>query len=244
MPTLLVVDDEPIVRYSFRRVFAADDVAGADRRAPRPRGWQLVREHGPTWSSSTCNCPTGPAWTCSATSSALDPQAPVIFITGHGTTETAIEAMKQRRLRLPAQAAGPGPAQRGGRAGPSSRPADARAGRAARPRTTGRPPRRPLPGHAGGVQGDRPGRAAGRDRADPRRERHRQGAGRPRHLPAQPPGRQAVPGDQLRRHPRDAAGERAVRPREGRVHRAPTAGGSASSSSATAARCSSTRSAT
>ena len=30
--------------------------------------------------------------------------------------------------------------------------------------------------------------AAGRDRADPRRERHRQGAGRPRHLPAQPAG--------------------------------------------------------
>ena len=61
--------------------------------------------------------------------------------------------------------------------------------------------------------------AAGRHRPDPRRERHGQGAGRPGHLPAQPPGRRAVPGDQLRRDPRDAAGERAVRPREGGVHR-------------------------
>ena len=45
---------------------------------------------------------------------------------------------------------------------------------------------RPLPRHAGGLQGHRPRRLAGRDRADPRRKRHRQGTGRPRHLPAQP----------------------------------------------------------
>ena len=40
------------------------------------------------------------------------------------------------------------------------------------------------------------GRVAGpgRPRADHRRERHRQGAGRPRHLPARPPGQGAVPG--------------------------------------------------
>ena len=57
------------------------------------------------------------------------------------------------------------------------------------------------------------------DRADHRRERHRQGAGRPRDPQQQPARRSAVRGDQLRRHHRDAAGERAVRPREGRVHR-------------------------
>ena len=51
------------------------------------------------------------------------------------------------------------------------------------------------------------------------RERHGQGAGGPRHLPARPAGQGAVPGPQLRRHPGDAAGERAVRPREGRLHR-------------------------
>ena len=65
------------------------------------------------------------------------------------------------------------------------------------------------------------GRVAGPGRAgaDHRRERHRQGAGRPRHLPARPPGQGAVPGPQLRRHPGEPAGERAVRPREGRLHR-------------------------
>ena len=63
------------------------------------------------------------------------------------------------------------------------------------------------------VSGDR------RDRADHRRERHRQGGRRardPRPLAAR--GR-PVRRDQLRGDPRGAARERAVRPREGRVHR-------------------------
>ncbi len=49
---------------------------------------------------------------------------------------------------------------------------------------------------------------------------------------------------QLRGDPRGADRERAVRPREGRVHRRACPIGAASSSSPTAARCSSTRSAT
>ena len=101
-----------------------------------------------------------------------------------------------------------------------------------------------LPGHARGVQGHRPRRRPGRPRADHRRERHRQGTGRPRHLPARPAGQGTVPGPQLRRHPGEPAGERAVRAREGVPSPAPTAAASASSSSATAARSSSTRSAT
>ena len=52
-----------------------------------------------------------------------------------------------------------------------------------------------------------------------RRKRHRQGARRPRRAPQQPAGRPAVRRHQLRGAHRDAARERAVRPREGRVHR-------------------------
>ena len=56
-------------------------------------------------------------------------------------------------------------------------------------------------------------------RADPGRERHRQGAGGARHpRPLEPPQR-AVRRGQLRGAARDAARVRAVRPREGRVHR-------------------------
>ena len=75
-------------------------------------------------------------------------------------------------------------------------------------------------GHAGAARHRRargPHRPA---RADPGRERHRQGGGRPRRstTAARASGQPFVAG-QLRRHRRDAAGERAVRPREGGVHR-------------------------
>ena len=56
-------------------------------------------------------------------------------------------------------------------------------------------------------------------RAHPGRERHRQGAGRPRHPPAQPPPGEALRGDQLLGLPEHAARKRALRPREGGLHR-------------------------
>ena len=83
-----------------------------------------------------------------------------------------------------------------------------------------------------------------RDGAARGRERHRQGAVRARAARAQPARRRAVRRDQLRGHSRDAARDRALRPREGRVHRAPRRASRAGSSWRTAARCSSTRSAT
>ena len=52
-----------------------------------------------------------------------------------------------------------------------------------------------------------------------RRERHRQGADRPGDPPEQPAPGQALRAGQLRGAARDAAGERAVRAREGRLHR-------------------------
>ena len=60
---------------------------------------------------------------------------------------------------------------------------------------------------------------------------------------AERPPRRAVHQAQLRRAPRGAGRERAVRPREGRVHRRDQAGGRRVRAGATAARCCSTRSA-
>ena len=86
-------------------------------------------------------------------------------------------------------------------------------------------------------RGDRRSRGRQRrDRADSRRERRRQGAGGAgdsRSLGAAQP---AVRQGQLRGAARRAAGERAVRPREGRVHRRGDVARSASSSTPTAAR--------
>ena len=72
------------------------------------------------------------------------------------------------------------------------------------------------PGSAGQDRADGAGQ---QHRADPGRERHRQGAGRqgaPRPLA---PAGQAVHRGQLRGAAGDAARERALRPREGRLHR-------------------------
>ena len=83
------------------------------------------------------------------------------------------------------------------------------------------------------AQGLRPDRGRGRqphDRADDRRERHRQEPDRPRHPRPQRPTEQAVRGGLLRRPAGDAAGERAVRARQGGLHRRPGRQGRASSS--------------
>ena len=72
---------------------------------------------------------------------------------------------------------------------------------------------------ARGLQAGGDGQLLHRHRAHPGRERHRQGAGGPRHPLPQPAQGQAVRRGELLGAHRDAAGERAVRPREGRLHR-------------------------
>ena len=84
-------------------------------------------------------------------------------------------------------------------------------------------PRHRLVGSSPAIQQDRgPDREGGADRrhgAGARPERHGQGGGGPRHPRRQPAARQPAGDDQLRGLAGDPAGERAVRPREGRLHR-------------------------
>ena len=221
MATILVIDDEPSILHAFRRAFddpddtlltASDAAEGlelvarepARRGRPGPEPARHVRPGGVPPHPRDRRPHPGHLH-----------HRPRDDRDGHRGDEAG-------GVRLPAQAPGRRPRAGAGRARRGDQPADARPrrGRGRGPGAgPGRRPRRPLAGDAGGLQGDRPGRAAGPRRADPGRERHGQGAGRPGRLPAQPPGRRAVPGDQLRRHPGDAPGERAVRPREGGVHR-------------------------
>ena len=151
----------------------------------------------------------------------LNPAAAVIVMTGHATVEMAIEALRRgawdylqkpfglddlalcvRRLL--------------------HRRADSRAAQPRQPSPPPIPTEELLVGrsafHAGGEGADRPLRAHTEQRADHGRERHRQGAGRagrPRGEPAPPAPARA---GELRRDPRDPAGEPALRPREGRLH--------------------------
>ena len=94
MPKLLVVDDEPLICQSFQWVFAtggvevatAGTVAEGTRRIEEGRPDVIVLDH---------QLPDGSGLDLFDRIRATDPKRPVIFLTAHGTTETAIEAMKR-----------------------------------------------------------------------------------------------------------------------------------------------------
>lgn len=94
MPTLLVIDDEDSVRYSFRYVFEEEDVKvlGA---ATGAQGLAFFEEHNPDVVLLDLQLPDMSGLEVFQKIKAHDAKRPVVFITAHGTAETAIEAMKQ-----------------------------------------------------------------------------------------------------------------------------------------------------
>ncbi|MCI0455998.1 MAG: response regulator, partial [Gemmataceae bacterium] len=93
MPTLLVIDDEQSVRYSLRRVLEAEGTRVLTA-ATGAEGLRQTREQGPDVVVLDLQLPDRSGLEVFRDLQALDPRRPVIFITAHGTTETAIEAMK------------------------------------------------------------------------------------------------------------------------------------------------------
>jgi two-component system, NtrC family, nitrogen regulation response regulator GlnG len=94
MPTLLVVDDEQSVRYSFRRVFEGNGVTVLAARTAA-EGLDMVRQRTPDVVVLDLQLPDRSGLDVFQEIHELDPRRPVIFITAHGTTDTAIEAMKR-----------------------------------------------------------------------------------------------------------------------------------------------------
>src|SRR5918911_394920 len=93
MATLLVIDDEESVRYSFRYVFEEEGlrVVTAGTAA---EGLRQVDAQNPDVVLLDLQLPDRNGLDVFRDIHARDPKRPVIFITAHGTTETAIEAMK------------------------------------------------------------------------------------------------------------------------------------------------------
>ncbi len=143
---------------------------------------------------------------------------------GHGRPRRRGDAARRPGLRPEAvgqrAAADDAPHADRSRAGAARGPAPR--GREPDPPPRGRRSRdRRLAGDAAGARRHRPRRAVGRQRADHGRQRHRQVARRalaPRGLRPRVP---AVPDAQRRRHLRGRLRERALRPRQGRLHRRP-----------------------
>jgi two-component system nitrogen regulation response regulator GlnG len=93
MPTLLVIDDEQSVRYSFCRVFEGDNVHVLTARTAA-EGLEQLKENRPDVIVLDLQLPDRSGLEVFQEIRTSDPKRPVIFITAHGTTETAIEAMK------------------------------------------------------------------------------------------------------------------------------------------------------
>jgi two-component system nitrogen regulation response regulator GlnG len=91
---LLVVDDEPIICHSFRRAFASPEVEVVTAGTVA-EGWRRVGEDRPDVIVLDLQLPDGSGMDLFERVRAADPKRPVIFITAHGTTDTAIEAMKR-----------------------------------------------------------------------------------------------------------------------------------------------------
>ena len=217
MSTLLIIDDEEGVRFSFRHVFEEDDVKVLTA-ATAAEGLEMVREHGPDVIILDLQLPDRSGLDLFGELKAINGKSPVIFITAHGTTDAAIEAMKQgafdylvkpveldRLSQLIARAFEAARLMRVPALLPTEESPDRIRGQ--------------QPDHAGNVQGDWPNRPAGCQRPDPGRERHRQGTGGAGNLPSQQADRSPISGHQLRRHSRGTSGKRIVRPRTGRLYR-------------------------
>ncbi len=94
MKTLLVIDDEESVRYSFRSIFAVEGTAVLTA-ASGAEGLALLRAENPDVVVVDLQLPDQSGLEVFAEIQTLAPKKPVIFITAHGTTQTAIEAMKR-----------------------------------------------------------------------------------------------------------------------------------------------------
>lgn len=94
MAKILVIDDESSILHAFRRAF--DDPDDVLLTAPdAEEGLALVSGEQPDVVVLDLNLPDAYGLDVYRQIRAIDARILVIFITGHGTTETAIEAMKQ-----------------------------------------------------------------------------------------------------------------------------------------------------
>jgi two-component system, NtrC family, nitrogen regulation response regulator GlnG len=93
MPTLLVIDDEPSILHAFRRAFRESSLALLTA-STAAEGLEAVRAAKPDVILLDIHLPDQSGLDALRNIRKIDARIPVVFITGHGTTDTAIEAMK------------------------------------------------------------------------------------------------------------------------------------------------------
>src|SRR5437016_4106366 len=94
MPTLLVIDDEPSIQHAFRRAFQAPEFA-LHTASRASEGAELVERVRPDVVVLDVHLPDASGLEMFKRVRQLDARIPVILVTGHGTSELAIEAIKE-----------------------------------------------------------------------------------------------------------------------------------------------------
>jgi two-component system nitrogen regulation response regulator GlnG len=93
VPRLLVIDDEPSILHAFQRAFRPPGVELLTA-ATAAAGLKTLQEHRPDVVVLDIQLPDQSGLDTFRQIHQLDPRIPVIFITGHATTDVAIQAMK------------------------------------------------------------------------------------------------------------------------------------------------------
>lgn len=94
MPTLLIIDDEKNVRFSLTTALASDRLQVLAAETARA-GIQQVAQHAPDAVLLDVRLPDMSGLDALREIRAVDARLPVVIITAHGTTDTAIEATKR-----------------------------------------------------------------------------------------------------------------------------------------------------
>lgn len=94
MPRLLVIDDEASILHAFERAFRDDGNLQVLTASSAGEGLDLVTSQKPDVIVLDIKLPDKSGLDTFRRIHALDARIPVLFVTGHGTTDTAIEAMK------------------------------------------------------------------------------------------------------------------------------------------------------
>src|SRR5262245_6693113 len=99
MPTVLLIDDEPVIRHAFRRAFHAPEYETLTARSAA-EGLELLAARAPDAVVLDIHLPDAERLQTFEKIKARDARVPVVLITGHGTTDLAIEAMKHGAFDL------------------------------------------------------------------------------------------------------------------------------------------------
>ncbi|HEV3385905.1 MAG TPA: sigma-54 dependent transcriptional regulator [Gemmata sp.] len=94
MPVLLLVDDEPAIQHAFQRAFRGGDMVVISAGTAAEAMASLERDK-PDVVVLDVHLPDATGLDTFHRIRAIDARIPVVLITGHGTTELAIEAIKE-----------------------------------------------------------------------------------------------------------------------------------------------------